>query len=78
MIFAKIELPKDKCNPLPKPKSGGLLGVVANVANKVVDTVMDAACNMEFPVLDKNLPDWLDLTKFPGLKGYHCSFGKPK
>ncbi|KAF2019505.1 hypothetical protein BU24DRAFT_476571 [Aaosphaeria arxii CBS 175.79] len=70
VIFVKIELPDDKCNPLPKPKAGGLLGIVANVANKVVDTVMDAACNMEFPVIKGNMPDWMDLTKFPGLKGY--------
>jgi hypothetical protein len=70
IVFARLEISKEKCNPLPKPKAGGLLGVVANVANKIVDTVMDAACNMEFPVLDSELPEWLDFTKFPGLKGY--------
>jgi hypothetical protein len=70
VIFAKIELPKDTCNPLPKPKTGGLLGIVANIANKVIDAVLDAACSLEFPVIEGDYPDWLDFTKFPALKGY--------
>ncbi|KAF1954654.1 hypothetical protein CC80DRAFT_123650 [Byssothecium circinans] len=75
VVFAKVELPKDKCDLVPKPKSGGLIGAVLDVANKMIDTVVDAACNVEFPVIEGNLPDWMDFTRFPGLKGYSASSG---
>jgi hypothetical protein len=70
VIFAMITLPSDKCNPLPKPKADGLLGVVANVANKVIDTVMNAACQMEFPVIEGTYPPWLNFGNFPAFQGY--------
>ncbi len=71
IIFVKLTLPKDKCDPLPKPKAGGLLGLVADVADKIADTVLDAACNLEFPIIKGNLPDWLDLAKFPASRATH-------
>jgi hypothetical protein len=63
--FVKLELPEDKCNPLPKPKAKGLLGAVLNVANKIADTLLDAACHITFPVVEGELPDWVNFSVFP-------------
>ncbi|KAF2690701.1 hypothetical protein K458DRAFT_326513 [Lentithecium fluviatile CBS 122367] len=63
--FVKMELPSDKCNPLPKPSAKEFLGVVLNVAQKAVDTVLDAACHISFPVINGDFPKGLDFSWFP-------------
>lgn len=64
--FVKVTLPKDKCDPIPKVKGGGLLGLALNFASSVVDGVVDSACNLVFPVLNKSpIPPWLALDIYP-------------
>lgn len=61
----KMNLPEDKCKPIPKPSGGGVVGAVVQVASDVVNTVVDAACNVEFPIIKENLPDWFNFGSFP-------------
>ncbi|KAF2829259.1 hypothetical protein CC86DRAFT_453919 [Ophiobolus disseminans] len=53
---------------------GGILGAVLKVASNVVNGIIDASCNIEFPVVKGGkLPKWFSFGDFPPAPG-----GKPQ
>jgi hypothetical protein len=62
---AKINLPTDKCDPIPKPKGGGLFGGTMKIGADIVNGIIDSGCNNEVPVAKGGeIPKWFNFRKF--------------
>ncbi|KAF1832755.1 hypothetical protein BDW02DRAFT_411967 [Decorospora gaudefroyi] len=74
--IVKMNLPTDKCNPIPKPSGGGFFGAILKVGSDIVNGIIDSACNIEIPVVKRGkIPEWLTFAKFPNPNSFPPATG---